>query len=262
MNSKPSPYAPLAFAFLTMVCQVCALGLSFVVGTVCPSPLLAFAGAPFASFLLARFLGLTNSWLVLNAILPVAIASSFAVEIPNSLFLAPLITLSLIYAPAFWTRVPYYPTSKAAYPLILAELPLDRPFIFADIGCGFGDLLFFLAKHRPNGTFEGVEIGFIPMAYARVKAALLRQNVHVHFTSMWNVSVDECDFVYTFLSPAPMPRLWEKLSHEMKPGSTFISNTFEVPATPDESVRVKDERGAALLIFRMKSVPVQRRGLR
>jgi hypothetical protein len=69
---------------------------------------------------------------------------------------------------------------------------------------------------------------------------------------MWNVSVGECDFVYTFLSPAPMGRLWDKLSTEMKPGSTFISNTFDVPAVPDETVRVKDERGGALLLFRMK----------
>jgi hypothetical protein len=252
MTSKPSPYAPLAFSLLTILCQVCALGLSFSLGALCPSPFMALAPAPFASFLLARFLGLSTPWLILNAILPIAIASSLVVEIPSSVFLVPFVTLSLIYAPAFWTRVPYYPTSKAAYPLILAELPNDRPFIFADIGCGFGDLLFFLSKHRPHGTFVGVEIGFIPMAYARLKAACLRRDVRIHFTSMWNVSVGECDFVYTFLSPAPMGRLWDKLSTEMKPGSTFISNTFDVPAVPDETVRVKDERGGALLLFRMK----------
>jgi SAM-dependent methyltransferase len=179
------------------------------------------------------------------------IAITFAVEIPSYVFLVPLIALVLIYAPALWTRVPYYPTSREAYPLILAELPLDKTFVFIDIGCGFGDLLFFLAQHRPNGRFIGVEIGFIPMIVGRTKAIFLKRPVRIYFQSMWNVSLAESDFVYTFLSPAPMAKLWDKACREMKSTSTFMSNTFEVPATPDQVARVKDPRGSVLQIFRM-----------
>jgi hypothetical protein len=45
--------------------------------------------------------------------------------------------------------------------------------------------------------------------------------------------------VYAFLSPAPMPRLWEKICAEMKPGSLFISNSFPVPGqAPDRVIEV------------------------
>jgi hypothetical protein len=70
---------------------------------------------------------------------------------------------------------------------------------------------------------------------------------------MWNVSLEESDFVYTFLSPAPMSKLWDKACREMKPTSSFISNTFEVPAIPDQTVRVKDQRGSTIQIFRMET---------
>jgi hypothetical protein len=47
------------------------------------------------------------------------------------------------------------------------------------------------------------------------------------------------DVVYAFLSPAPMPRLWEKVQAEMQPGNLFISNSFPVPgATPDRIIEV------------------------
>jgi SAM-dependent methyltransferase len=177
---------------------------------------------------------------------------ALAVELPAWVFLAFFLATIIIYAPAFWTRVPYYPTSKPTYALILAELPTDRPFTFVDIGCGFGDLVLFLARHRPHGVFTGIEIGVLPFCVAYCRS-LLRGGgrTHVLFRSMWNLNFAEYDTVYTFLSPAPMERIWQKARHEMKPSSLFITNSFAVPATPSRTVQDKDDRKSVLYFHDM-----------
>jgi hypothetical protein len=94
----------------------------------------ALAVATITAFVVPHFLRLSAPWKAMNCVLPISIASSLAVPLPSWVFMTPFLALFAIYAPALWTRVPYYPTSRAAYPLILAELPPDRPFTFIDIG--------------------------------------------------------------------------------------------------------------------------------
>ena len=58
------------------------------------------------------------------------------------------------------------------------------------------------------------------------------------------------DVVYAFLSPEPMPRLWEKVKDEMLPGSIFVSNSFAVPnIEPSEIWELSDERKTVLYIY-------------
>jgi hypothetical protein len=58
--------------------------------------------------------------------------------------------------------------------------------------------------------------------------------------------------VFAYLSPVPMAELWEKARREMKPGSSFISNTFAVPEfPPQQTVQVDDLHHSSLYIWRM-----------
>ena len=58
------------------------------------------------------------------------------------------------------------------------------------------------------------------------------------------------DVVYAFLSPVPMPALWSKVCREMRPGSRFISHSFEVPGeTPQRTIPVAGREGARLLVW-------------
>jgi SAM-dependent methyltransferase len=207
--------------------------------------------ASLAAFASARFVGLPTSWQLLNMIVPWATAATLALDIPGVVYLTPLCLAVAIYAPALLTRVPYYPTSRPAYALILAELPTDRPFTFIDVGCGFGDLLIFLAEHRPNGRFQGIELGPLPLLVARTKAFLRGQkNLAISCRDMWRTDFANFDYVYTFLSPAAMERIWEKVSTEMRPGSTFITNSFPVPHEADEELAIRDERNGKLYVHR------------
>ncbi len=209
-----------------------------------------------AAYSTAYVLRMPPSWRTCNALLPLATVLSLAVDLPAWVFFATFMTMVAIYAPALWTRVPYYPTHRAAYALILAELPTDRPFVFLDIGCGFGDLLFFLQSRRPLGTFVGYEVGLLPWVWGSMRTKILRtSSVSIRFQDMWRGSLTEYDFVYTFLSPAAMERIWEKVATEMKEGSVFITNSFPVPASPHETLQIRDPRGSKLYIHRIKCGP-------
>jgi hypothetical protein len=240
----------LGFVLKTLLTQIIALSVAVLTWPLVGSVPLLLLLSTAASLFVATFLELPTAWRVLNAVLPIATATSLANEIPAWLFLMPLIALAAVYAPALLTRVPYYPTPRAAYALLLAELPTDRSFTMIDVGCGMGDLLRFLSAQRPNGSFVGVEVGLVPFLVSSVKA-LGRPNLTIHFRSMWHEDFADYDFVYTFLSPAAMPRVWDKVGSEMRAGTTFITNSFPVPAEAHEVLEVRDERASRLYIHRI-----------
>lgn len=246
------PLAPVLFALSTLACQAIAAGSAILAWKLSPSITLALLASSATAAACARFLRLSSPWIVLNAVLPLATACAMAVEIPNGVFFAAFAALALTYVPAFWTRVPYYPTQRAAYALILAELPTDRPFTFVDIGCGFGDLLCFLSQQRPNGRFVGVEIGPFPLLVAKLRTAL-KPSITIQFKSMWRLDLGRFDYVYTFLSPAPMERLWLKAKREMRSGSTLLSNSFPAPAEPSERHEIKDSRRGEVFVYRLSA---------
>ncbi len=249
-NVDKRPLAPVIFFLSTLACQTIAAGCAILAWNASYSATVTLLAASMAGWLVARFLRLSVPWLVLNALLPFGGASALATEIPAGIFLAVFAVLAATYVPAFWTRVPYYPTQRAAYALLLAELPTDRPFTFIDLGCGFGELLQFLHARRPNGTFVGIEIGPLPFLVAKIRS-LTRRSTSIRFQSIWSCNLKEFDFVYAFLSPAPMERLWEKASAEMKGGSVLVSNSFPAPAAPQETLALRDTRGSSLFLYRM-----------
>ncbi len=246
------PSAALTFLLHTIVVQIIAAATVVLGWQVLPNLSTLTLLSCAVAYTITSLLRMPQSWRLCNTMLPLAAAVSLAVELPSWVFLLALIGMVAIYAPALWTRVPYYPTHRAAYALILAELPADRPFVFLDIGCGFGDLLLFLQSRRPLGTFIGYEIGVLPWIWGTIRVKLRgKKSIAIRFQDMWRASLTEYDFVYTFLSPAAMDRMWEKVSHEMRPGSVFITNTFPVPVQAHETIAVKDPRNSKLYIHRM-----------
>lgn len=257
--NKVHSAAPLLFLVKTLVCQIAAAAFVIVTWQIVPHMSLVLFGACVLSYGMATLFSLSRPWRIINLFIPLAAAITLFFEMPSWIFLVVTLSLFVVYAPAFWTRVPYYPTPRAAYSLILAELPTDRPFIFLDIGCGFGDLLAFLSARRPNGSFVGIEIGILPWLAGWMRAKILRRkNLRIHFKNMWSEALGHYDYVYTFLSPAPMALLWQKAQAEMAPGTLFITNTFQVPAVADEELSIRDQRCSRLFLYRMKGTSAPR----
>lgn len=236
---------PIQSLLFSIVIQASLIALAYLVPEIPIGLLLIIA------LIFSLTVRLSGVWILFNASLPVATSYALYGEFPGWLFALGALLLALLHLPAWWTQVPYYPTPPKMYEAILDELPKDISFKFVDIGCGFGGLLCYLSHHRPQGTFEGVEISLLPFFCAKLKC-MSRSNIRVRFKSFWKMSFHSFNYIYAFLSPAPMKTLWNKISLEAPDGSIFLSNSFEAPAETLSTKKISDERGGRLYIYKVK----------
>jgi hypothetical protein len=211
----------------------------------------------FGALFVSVFLKLRRTWIYFNALVPLGILLITVAQLPVPSTLLCLVTLFLafLFIPTISSGVPYYPTNRIAYQEIIKLIPLDRPTRFIDLGCGFGTLLLYISKHRPLCKCVGIEIS--PMAWftTKIRFFVMRnlkgRKCHVKFKDLFSYDLSSFDFVYTFLAPPPMPRIWEKAKKEMPKGSIFISNTFEVPSTANKIIPLDSSLQTNLYIHRM-----------
>jgi hypothetical protein len=229
----------LAFAVLVALAR---LGLRF------PSMVWVLLQAVLAVFL-SRGLDLGPRWVFMQAALPFLVRALWGTLIPAWVYLALFLGLALVFGGGLLSRVPLYHASEDAWGKLASLLP-DRPGLrFVDLGCGFGGPVAHLAKARPGGVFVGVEASPLTWLVAWLRC-LPRANAHIRLGSLWRVDLAGFDVVYAFLSPVPMPALWAKARREMKPGSRFISHSFDVPGeTPHSVIPVRGREGARLLVW-------------
>jgi hypothetical protein len=203
--------------------------------------------------LLGRWLGLAAWWLPINlAFVPALIALSSG-KLPAWVPLAGFLILLLLNWNSLGERVPLYLTgrrSERALSDLLRELRAD--FAFIDLGSGLGGTLCRLAREYPRARFVGVENAPLSFALSWLRC-LPRRNCRVHYGSLWKADLGDFDLVYCFLSPAPMPRLWDKAREQMRRGARLVSNSFEIPGVPAEQViELDDWRRSRLLVWRPK----------
>lgn len=198
--------------------------------------------------LISRWLGLPSWWQLINLAFPLLTWLALGLDIDPLWFLAAFLLLALTSLGAVRTRVPLYLSSPRAAEALAERLPGNARLL--DLGCGLGGPLARLKRLRPDAILEGVEAAPLNWLIARLR---LLGRARVRLGSLWESDLSGQDVVYAYLSPAPMPRLWEKARAEMRPGSLFISNTFGVPGVePDEVVELNDLSHARLLIWRMR----------
>ena len=200
--------------------------------------------------LLGRLARLDPWWMVIQFLFPVGIVLADASRLPSWVWLALFLLLATVYWSTFRTQVPLYLSSSKVRLALVPLLPPGR-FTFIDVGSGVGGVLTDLAALRADGEYHGIESAPVPWLVSRLRIAFGRhRNCHAHWGSFWNVDLSRYDVVFAYLSPVPMTALWEKVRSEMRPGSTFISNTFAVDATPpDRTVAVDDLHRSTLHVW-------------
>ncbi|MBI1754517.1 MAG: class I SAM-dependent methyltransferase [Acidobacteria bacterium] len=231
----------LAFAALVALAR---LGLRF-------TPLIWVLLQAVLAVFLSRWTDLGPRWVFMQAALPFLVRSLWNAPIPGWVYLALFLGLALVFGGGLFTRVPLYHASRDAWEKLEPLLP-ERPGLhFVDLGCGFGGPVAHLAKARPDGTFLGIEASPLTWLVAWLRC-LPRANARIRLGSLWRADLSGFDVAYAFLSPVPMPGLWAKVRREMKPGSRFISHSFDVPfETPHRVIPVEGRDGARLLVWEM-----------
>lgn len=202
--------------------------------------------------IVTRGFGFSAVWGVGQGVAPPLLLLALALDIPNWVFPVVLLLLVLLFWNVAGNRVPLFLTNRTTYAALDGVLP-HKPMRFVDLGSGLGGILRYLAKRRPEARFSGLETAPLPFAISWLLGKLSGAgNLDFRYRDIFRADLAQYDVVYCFLSPVPMPRLYEKARAEMKPGSLFISNSFTVPDhAPDDVVEVADRRRTKLLIWRM-----------
>jgi len=172
-------------------------------------------------------------------------------DVASGWYLLGFTVLLAVYWSSFRTQVPLYLSSGKTARAVAALLPPDRAQRVLDVGSGTGSLLRQLAKTRSDCVFDGIEVAPAPWLLSKLLART-QPNLQVRRGDFFVQSWRGYDVVYAFLSPVPMPRLWEKAQRELSAGAMVISNSFPVPgAVPERTVEVGDARGTALYVYRV-----------
>lgn len=187
-------------------------------------------------------------WLPIHlGFMPLAVLA-LGLGLPSWVWLAGFSFLLLTFWRTDRSRVPLYLSNRPTADALAALLPAT-PATMIDLGCGDGGLLRRLALARPDCRFVGYEHAPLPWAWAGISCRRL-PNVQIRYGDFWSQPLGDYELVYAFLSPDPMPRLWEKARAEMKPGALLVSNSFEIPGVaPAKAIDVGDGRRTRLRCY-------------
>ena len=178
--------------------------------------------------LLARWRRLARWWLAIQFLFPPALLGASRLDIPPWLFLAVFLFMLVLYWSTFRTQVPYYPSGRAAWELVAAQLPRDRPLAVIDIGSGLGGLVLDLARRRPDVSATGIELAPLPWLASWLRARITGSRAVFLRGDYEALDFGEYDAVFAYLSPSAMAALWRKARREMRPGSMLMSYEFGI----------------------------------
>ena len=247
---------PIVPALLLQACSLAAIwALNRIAGASASSMLLAVLAGVLAAAL-SSALGLERWWLPIQLLCAPAALLLLTLRIPGWVYGGAFLLLALVYWSTYRTRVPLYLSGPSVWRAVAQLLPpprAEKTFAMIDLGSGLGGLLLALARARPDGRFHGVELAPLPVLISRLRMAWRGQgNCRISWASYWTHDLAAYDVVFAFLSPVPMRELWDKARREMRPGSLFISSSFEVPgARAPRCIRLPDRRGSALHVWTM-----------
>ncbi|MGN6388531.1 MAG: class I SAM-dependent methyltransferase, partial [Burkholderiaceae bacterium] len=199
---------------------------------------------------LARLRRLPFWWLWLEAGFPVAVAAMAALRIPSGIFLAAFIVSAALYWTTFRTQVPYYPSGRAVWDAVAAQLPREQPIRFLDAGSGMGGMVMHLAAGR-DGIWHGAEAAPLPCFASAVLARWRGLDCRFFWKRYQRIDFADYDVVFAYLSPAAMPGIWEQVRREVAPGSLFLSYEFPVSGVAPDAVIPVGKAGVPLHVWRL-----------
>lgn len=204
---------------------------------------------------MALFLGAGRLWAGFLALLPAALVAALWVQLPVWVPALLFVLSILLLRNAIVERVPLYLSNKETLNALTRWVPADQKLETIDLGCGLADVSLALARHNshPQSRFEGIENAPLPFIVAWLRGKLTQDpRISIRWGSLWDLELSQYDMVYAFLSPHPMPRLFEKAQEEMTGDAVLISNSFAVPdQSADIELPVNSGRAKSLLVWHM-----------
>ena len=189
-------------------------------------------------------------WRLIHALFMPLVWLTWTLNIDPGWFLLAFILLLLVYRGALSGQVPLYLSNRETVAALDELIGKEESQRFLDLGAGIGSTLIPLADRWPDRQFTGAENAPLTWLIGRI-LGVGRPNLQWLWEDLWQMPLGEHDLVYAFLSPVPMPKLWEKAKAEMQPGSIFVSNSFPVPGVTPECIEVACSPPRPLYCYRI-----------
>lgn len=126
------------------------------------------------------------------------------------------------------TGVPFVATPKRYFKILFKEIELEDDDIVYDLGCGTGTSLF-AAKKAGVKNLIGYELSPALILIAKVLNLLKRAKVKFVCGNFMKADISDATFIYLFLVGPVLPKVWEKIKKETKPGTKVVSLSSEIP---------------------------------
>ncbi|WP_420474340.1 SAM-dependent methyltransferase [Noviherbaspirillum sp. ST9] len=201
--------------------------------------------------LLARVFRLAPWWMVIAFCFPIAIVVSNAVQLPSVVYLAAFLLFLVLFWSTFRTQVPFYPSNEAVWRAVTTLLPEGRQLRVIDIGSGFGGMVMYLSRTRPECEVVGIELAPLPWICSFVRGRASGSAGRFVRGDYDSVNFGDFDVVFAYLSPAAMPALWRKAHTEMCKGGLLLSYEFAIPGVEPGMVIYPSGDGPALYGWRI-----------
>lgn len=232
---------PLVFAFASLLFWMTEVQLTIAYAALVQGGIAA---------LLTRLRAMAPWWVIMQFLFPIALLVASVLHLPSWIYLAAFLSLLCLYWTTFRTQVPYYPSTRAVWDAVNGVIPEGRSIRFIDIGSGFGGLVMYLARLRPESRFIGIESAPLPWFASFLRARLAGSAGQFARGDYVGIDFAEYDVVFAYLSPAAMPALWEKACAEMRHDTLLLSYEFPIPGTDPHFVHQPAEHGPALYGWR------------
>lgn len=187
-------------------------------------------------------------WRFIHLIFMPAVAIMLALSLPSWLYLLVFLLLTLVFWGTVRGDVPLFLSSSAVSDALATVLAREHAASFADLGAGIGSVVVPLARRLPEVQIDALERAPLPWLFTCWRCRNLT-NVRVSLGSLWPSNLSEYDVAFAFLSPLVMERIGEKVLHDMREGSLFISSSFPVPDWRPEAVQELDDRRKTRLYY-------------
>lgn len=230
---------------LQLLAALLGLGLYALVAPVVAPLWPVTVAIGFIGATLATLLDQPRWWRLIHLGFAPLVVLATTLDLPPNLYLGLALLLFLFFRGAAKFQVPLYLSNRTTA-RALSTLLEGKEVRFLDLGAGIGSVVRPVCRACPNATVTGVEYAPGTWLVGRL-LTLGRPRLIWSYGDLFKTDLRDFDVVYAFLSPAPMPALWQKVVAELRPGALFISNSFEVPGVPPTMVIQLDDRRATRL---------------
>lgn len=144
-------------------------------------------------------------------------------------------------------KVPFICSPEKILEDISKEFDIRDGDVIYDLGCGNGNVLFYLAKKNTKAKYIGVENNPLPVIMAKIKKFFVKKEVG-NAVSIINkdfnkINLSNADYIFTYLFPEIMDNLLPKFNKELKSGAKVISLSFEFSGkAPTKKVDLKRKK--------------------